>query len=648
MSRRSGLEEPLVPHGEAKQESHQTFPLETDLLRLVPPRKKKKHRNPRLRWLYMIAAGVLLLLFTPALLYSLVSQNSNARTFVLPLALVFCACAAPISLFGIYGHISNYWQPTLQKYVCRILWMVPIYSVTSIAELLLWLRVENGHTAAARWCVVPRAARDCYESYTVLNFLYFMLAFLEMSDGAPAEVVLKNLTASGDRIDDDEEEEEFSDDDDDDDEEDLDEGESEFTDERTPSSSSSSSLPSSIASIQAVRHPCPPYSCACSKWRLDNGEFLEKTRYGVLLYATLMPLCALALIANAIFESNDSGTSDDATSNVNEVVGDDNNFWNEVESILTPAKIAAFIQFNSANHAIYCLALFYYVAHGLLAPCHPHLKFVAVKGIVFGTFFQNLGIDALFYAKPSLARAFSGDDDALKTSAALGSIQSTLMCIEMFAFAVLHAKAFPVSEYPRVYKRRELLVTAPHGEAEEEVELESAVLSVDEEKRKEDDDILEEDDDEDSSEKDDEERGGGLPVVRSSSRQSDPERFFDRQRTLVRLDSDDDERTAHISDRSRAWLAAWGDFYAEQQLERQRNRERDLIAASRLIFDVSDVHHDTSATLSSLSRDVTDPILQSSSTSTVARALARLRNRPPNSVSFARFASQTAGHNPLV
>ena len=61
-----------------------------------------------------------------------------------------------------------------------------------------------------------------------------------------------------------------------------------------------------------------------------------------------------------------------------------------------------FVQLNVANHAIYCLGLFFYAAHDLLAPCRPHGKFVAVKGLVFGTFFQDLGIEAVFYFRPEL------------------------------------------------------------------------------------------------------------------------------------------------------------------------------------------------------------------------------------------------------
>ena len=518
-----------------------------------------------------------MLLVLPVVVYTLASHDESVRKFLLPLAVSFVCCAAPMSLYGIYGHVTNYWQPTLQKYVVRILWMVPVYSVTSLTELLLWLRVESGHGNAAKWCAVPRAARDCYESYTVLNFFYFMLAFLELTDGAPADVVLKHLTPSGKRRRSKRRRSGTSSyvpvppppsDGDHDDDVQEEENPQEQTEDATDDDSDSDSDDDERT---AVRHPCPPYSCFCSAWRLDNGEFLERARYGVLLYATLMPLCALALIANAIVESQQHTSSDDdATAAA--AIGDDDDVMQQVYHLLTPGNIAAFIQFNAANHAIYCLAIFYYVTHGLLAPCYPHLKFIAVKGIVFGTFFQNLGIDAVFYANPDLARAFSKGDQR-QVDAALGAIQSTLMCIEMLGFALLHAKAFPVAEFPRVLRKRE-----PPSDEE-------AIESTDAD-----------------------------PVV--------------------------DKRTAHISDTSRAWLAAWGDFYAEQRAER-------LVRPSRLIFDVSDVHRDSTALLSGLHRDVTNPILSDRSTSGFARTLARLRaNR--STAALARYATSRTGSVPVV
>lgn len=43
----------------------------------------------------------------------------------------FVLLGFPISMCGIFMHLTNYYQPNVQCYVVRILWMVPIYSIES-------------------------------------------------------------------------------------------------------------------------------------------------------------------------------------------------------------------------------------------------------------------------------------------------------------------------------------------------------------------------------------------------------------------------------------------------------------------------------------------------------------------------------------
>ena len=86
----------------------------------------------------------------PWTIYFLASNNAELRSFLLPITLTFFIVSVPISLWGIAGHVTNYWQPVLQRYVVRILWMVPVYSLTSLIELVLWLEVERGSTRAER------------------------------------------------------------------------------------------------------------------------------------------------------------------------------------------------------------------------------------------------------------------------------------------------------------------------------------------------------------------------------------------------------------------------------------------------------------------------------------------------------------------
>ena len=82
--------------------------------------------------------------------------------------------------YGIFRHHNNYWQPVLQDYAMRILWMVPVYSVTCWIELLLMFKNQLKYT------YIPEAFRQCFEAYTIYNFFSYMTTFLEVQYGMSA------------------------------------------------------------------------------------------------------------------------------------------------------------------------------------------------------------------------------------------------------------------------------------------------------------------------------------------------------------------------------------------------------------------------------------------------------------------------------
>eukprot|EP00629_Pelagomonadales_sp_RCC1024_P011742 CAMPEP_0119280400 /NCGR_PEP_ID=MMETSP1329-20130426/22564_1 /TAXON_ID=114041 /ORGANISM="Genus nov. species nov., Strain RCC1024" /LENGTH=394 /DNA_ID=CAMNT_0007280985 /DNA_START=214 /DNA_END=1394 /DNA_ORIENTATION=+ len=334
-------------------------------------RRRRKRGGVAVKALLGVVGGLVLFIGLPATVYGLATTGASPVAFLRPVAGVFAGVSLPIAGLGIWKHLDNYYQPVLQVYVVRILWMVPVYAVCSFAELNLWLAAEDNEEFG-KYATIPAAVRECYESYTVLNFFYFMVTFLEVHYGEPAQRVLEK----------------------------------------------------GLGDEAAVAHPCPPYRCLCAPWRLDSPEFLGQCRYGVLLYATVMPLCALLEIVGAFVGDLGRGPAAQL----------DN--W------------AYAVAFSCSNHAIYCLGLFFYASHDLLMPCHPHSKFIAVKGLVFGTFFQDLGIELVFWLKPALATHFGGTED--EREAALGALKATLMCVEMILFALLHAVAFPQHQYPKV------------------------------------------------------------------------------------------------------------------------------------------------------------------------------------------------------
>ena len=57
----------------------------------------------------------------------------------------------------------------------------------------------------------------------------------------------------------------------------------------------------------------------------------------------------------------------------------------------------AFVQNASQCWALYCLATFYRATHEMLAPMKPVPKFLAVKAIIFFTWWQGLGVQLLVH-----------------------------------------------------------------------------------------------------------------------------------------------------------------------------------------------------------------------------------------------------------
>lgn len=72
-----------------------------------------------------------------------------------------------ISVNLIVQHLTHWIAPHIQKYVVRIIWMIPIYSVES------WLALRFKSLA-----IYIETIRECYESYVIFSFLYFLIALL--------------------------------------------------------------------------------------------------------------------------------------------------------------------------------------------------------------------------------------------------------------------------------------------------------------------------------------------------------------------------------------------------------------------------------------------------------------------------------------
>ena len=85
----------------------------------------------------------------------------------LSLAGFFTLLTCLISMFHMTTHIHKFNQPQIQRKIIAILWMSPIYSVTSFLSLI-FPSVEG-------WMAI---IKDFYESYCIFVFLSFLIAVL--------------------------------------------------------------------------------------------------------------------------------------------------------------------------------------------------------------------------------------------------------------------------------------------------------------------------------------------------------------------------------------------------------------------------------------------------------------------------------------
>ena len=144
-----------------------------------------------------------------------------------------------------------------------------------------------------------------------------------------------------------------------------------------------------------------------------NGAFVRRCKRGALQYVLLKPALAIITVVLAARGLWREGTWSPGGGY----------FWVQLSANAT------------ATVALYSLALFYFGAHDLLAPHSPVLKFLAVKAIVFATFWQGVAISAAL-----AAGGLASPDDGK-------ALQDGLLCVEMLPAAVAMAAAFPAKEY---------------------------------------------------------------------------------------------------------------------------------------------------------------------------------------------------------
>lgn len=100
------------------------------------------------------------------------SQLSMQNSFMIyQLAGTFSLLACLISMWHMTAHLRKFHQPMIQRKILAILWMVPIYAITSWFSLVF--------TSAQGYLAI---VKDFYEAYIIYQFLSFCIAVLGRGD----------------------------------------------------------------------------------------------------------------------------------------------------------------------------------------------------------------------------------------------------------------------------------------------------------------------------------------------------------------------------------------------------------------------------------------------------------------------------------
>ncbi|XP_059652180.1 uncharacterized protein LOC132299515 [Cornus florida] len=98
-----------------------------------------------------------------------------APVYYILIALPCTVGSIALAILHIYRHLLNYTEPTFQRYIVRIIFMVPVYALMSFFSLLF-----NESS------IYFNSIREVYEAWVIYNFLSLCLAWV----GGPGAVVL--------------------------------------------------------------------------------------------------------------------------------------------------------------------------------------------------------------------------------------------------------------------------------------------------------------------------------------------------------------------------------------------------------------------------------------------------------------------------
>jgi hypothetical protein len=126
-----------------------------------------------------------MLVVIPIVLYNAL-KNRNLDLAAFHSARVMTLGTVVLGLRLVYLHLTHWYMPQAQKYVVRILWMVPIYSIQSY----LSLRFHESR-------IYLDTVRDVYEAYVIASFVYYLIELLGGQEALIQILLQKSNTTLG-------------------------------------------------------------------------------------------------------------------------------------------------------------------------------------------------------------------------------------------------------------------------------------------------------------------------------------------------------------------------------------------------------------------------------------------------------------------
>eukprot|EP01052_Picozoa_sp_SAG31_P001301 SAG31_NODE_44_length_31168_cov_16.507290_11_plen_864_part_00 len=319
------------------------------------------------------------------------TEDKTQANIAITIAGVFTGLTIAYGIREVKSHLQNYFQPRIQKHIIRILVRTLFPYVLTAAQNQSYIAdaissVQIMPIVYAIDCMVSltwlqydayvHLIREQYEAYTVWSFQALMMEFLiNVAKDRYKKGLLNTDKATGE----------------------LGQhlgGDNPLMDVR----GIGSFLSDGHRNIQKTEELKPedllvmlleqdghepihmfPVNKLLKPWR-KGSHFLSKCRAGVLQYVAYSS--SMSLI-NLVLQLTD-------------------NFHEGEISLHSGYVWVVAVRTISQSWALYCLVLFYHVTADLLAPIRPFPKFVAIKLIVFATFWQSVVIAVLIEIKPEI------------------------------------------------------------------------------------------------------------------------------------------------------------------------------------------------------------------------------------------------------